>query len=438
MARAEALSLHTLSRTVPNTNSTSSTTALTTGSNRKAGYQSITQGDDEEEARFDTIQTSNWIVGTRKYEMTELCEIFLGTRGMQLFSLVLAIYLYGSLWAYATVFANSLTANFPLDDSYSYNVYLLLFTLCVLPTSCLELAEQVTLQMIYSACRVLMVVFMTSTVAVAYYRTGTTYQPSSFLDEAETSNPFDPTSSQDSVDEALASPSSSSSLWKWNGLHIILPIALFANIFHHSIPSLSEPVRNKQSLHLIFLVTLLACSLAYTLIGVILTLYFGDAIRSSSNLNWMDYDGQRTFQEISTNYRVLAVQILSSFIIVFPAVDVASAFPLCAITLGNNLQTAFSFQKTSRGGGGGGVVTETSVIAERRRVIFFRLAAAIPPIIGAMFVKDLGTITDYTGQLLSLLRSLSLHSLSDSLSPQVSPVSCSCSSSPPCSLTFRS
>lgn len=348
MARAEALSLNTIARTVT-----------------RKGYNSITNHDPEDS--YPQFQTTNWIVGTRKYEMTELCEIFLGTTGMHVFSLTLAVYLYGSLWAYGTVFANSLTANFPLGD-YSYYIYLVFFAFIVIPTSCLELAEQVTLQMIYSACRVLMVVLMIGTVLVAYYRTESTYIDTSLPEEEQIAQEF------------------GKNLWNWEGLHIILPIALFANIFHHSIPALSEPVNDKKYLHYIYIVTLLCCYVAYTLIGVILALYFGDSILSSSNLNWMDYDGKITFQEISLNYRILSVQIISSFIIVFPAVDVASAFPLCAITLGNNLFTSFS--------------PDSRLVTDRRQVIVYRLAAAIPPIIGAMFIKDLGTITDYTGMIM--------------------------------------
>lgn len=36
------------------------------------------------------------------------------------------------------------------------------------------------------------------------------------------------------------------------GLHIFVPIAMYANVFHHAIPSLAQPVRDKASLHRIF------------------------------------------------------------------------------------------------------------------------------------------------------------------------------------------
>lgn len=59
----------------------------------------------------------------------------------------------------------------------------------------------------------------------------------------------------------------------------------------------------------------------------------------------------------------------------FPAIDVVSAFPLNGITLGNNIHTA--------------VCMGTKYMNNRKVQILFRLIAAIPPIIGATLVRDL-------------------------------------------------
>jgi hypothetical protein len=108
------------------------------------------------------------VVGQERFEVTELCKIFLGKSVARCYTLVMAVYLYCSLWAYATVFANSLTARLPLsfslftssstsssssspdsvldDKEWSFRTYLLLFALITVPASLLELSEQVTLQ----------------------------------------------------------------------------------------------------------------------------------------------------------------------------------------------------------------------------------------------------------------------------------------------------
>ena len=63
------------------------------------------------------------------------------------------------------------------------------------------------------------------------------------------------------------------------------------------------------------------------------------------------------------------------YALIFPALDVASAYPLNAITLGNNLMAAWASDLTPK-------------VARFRRVrLFFRLLAAVPPIVGAFLAK---------------------------------------------------
>jgi hypothetical protein len=78
-------------------------------------------------------------------------------------------------------------------------------------------------------------------------------------------------------------------------------------------------------------------------------------------------------------------QCISFYIILFPALDVVSAFPLNAITLGNNMFGAYF----------GSEVHE--VEDNRCARVCFRLLASVPPIVGGIFIRELGVITDYTG-----------------------------------------
>ena len=66
------------------------------------------------------------------------------------------------------------------------------------------------------------------------------------------------------------------------------------------------------------------------------------------------------------------------------AFDVASAFPLNALTLGNNLMSAFY----------GG--SRTQPLGTTYKYLF-RVLAAVPPLLGASVIKDLSVITKYTG-----------------------------------------
>lgn len=102
---------------------------------------------------------------------------------------------------------------------------------------------------------------------------------------------------------------------------------------------------------------------------------------SSSNLCWEFFVGIHT----STGGVPMYARLLSFFVVLFPAFDVASAYPLNAYTLGNNIMSAWYGHDMRK--------------EEKRRwkSNLFRLIAAVPPIVGARFVRDLGSITDYTG-----------------------------------------
>lgn len=79
-------------------------------------------------------------------------------------------------------------------------------------------------------------------------------------------------------------------------------------------------------------------------------------------------------------------QIASIIVLIFPALDVLSAYPLNAITLGNNLITVFR-----------GETTEPVTTRFDYWKIFYRLCAAAPPIILAGIIHDLDRILQFTG-----------------------------------------
>ena len=94
----------------------------------------------------------------RRYEMNELCRLFLGRFGKIIYDIALCFYLYGSLWSYSTVFAESMASHVPLpingwytcnvnsDNSVScdilYKIYVGIYALVVIPMTCLNLTEQ--------------------------------------------------------------------------------------------------------------------------------------------------------------------------------------------------------------------------------------------------------------------------------------------------------
>jgi hypothetical protein len=212
-------------------------------------------------------------------------------------------------------------------------------------------------------------------------------------------------------------------------------------IFHHSIPALAAPLRNKSAVIPVLSAALAVSLVFYCLVGGVVSFYFGDHVRTASNLNWSTYVGAL---DPSHPRRVPGyATAVSVFVVLFPAFDVASAYPLNAITLGNNL---FSLYRDPPAGSAtheadsnhveadadsGKILLSCEVsvyddsatllrplpysssihayLARRyretvQRVTWhtaarkcFRLLASVPPILGAACVSDLGVIANYAG-----------------------------------------
>ena len=346
--------------------SSSSSASVGIGIGRRSEYGSIESGQPVSQDKCDINNQLAMV------EMTDLCDFYLGNPGKVVYLLQLCLFLYGSLWAYAGVFAVTLSSihspvvYIPFLGVYrlSYYVCLLMFSSIAVPLSILNLSEQVSMQVVMTACRFLMFLLMISTVMHA-----------ALLD----------------IEEFTDSPHSTQmtslgSGFNYSKLYLVLPIAAYANIFHHAVPSLSDLLQDQKYILPTFAGTVFVCFAFYILVGIILSSYFGSNTQMTVNLNWSSYVGFSSQEETVPMYAL----IISKFVVLFPALDVISAFPLNAVALGNNLYSYFYHGSNLH-----------RVTASEKYDVFvrrlFRLVAAIPPIIGAACVTDLSVITDYTG-----------------------------------------
>lgn len=142
----------------------------------------------------------------------------------------------------------------------------------------------------------------------------------------------------------------------------------------------------------------------YIAIGIAITIYMGDSVKEQCNLNWDGYMGANVGVGAgnATAAAATARALLSGInknnvgqpwgaqavvytVLLFPGIDVLSAYPLCAITLGSNLMSAFYGRDVAH------------YEKHRRYRLPFRVLASLPPVVGACFVKSLGTILDCAG-----------------------------------------
>jgi len=296
-------------------------------------YQSLNDDDDDDAgagiAAFDRFKSELPDLPSRlaiasftdvKLEVTDLCEIFLGTLGRRVYMITLSLYMLGTLWAYSTLFATTLSGHVPLHgfSRNGFDVYLFIFGVIVVPPTLVELNEQVYMQVSLSVGRVVMFLTMLLTILQA------NLNPEKLVFSSKISP-------SPQILESTP-PFAFGALWQPNKLCLLIPICAFANIFHHSLPGLSASIQDKKQLARLFMTALIVCFVGYASLAVTVSSFFGNDTNVASNLNWQRYQG---IGNLNT------ARVVSFFVIIFPAIDVASAFPLNAITLANSVMNSF-------------------------------------------------------------------------------------------------
>jgi amino acid permease len=191
------------------------------------------------------------------------------------------------------------------DVDTNYTIFACIFAAMVVPMSCMELDEQVVVQVLMTGARFLMLFLMVFT------------------------------SSMCAKEDVEAGQLAEAQMFRPAGIHKMLPVMVFAHLYHHSIPGLSHPVADKKKLGGIFQSTTVFSTIAYTFIGVILGSAFGSGIEESSNLNWKGFTGGTAI--LNGDGQIISIawwaKAISLYVLCFPALDVISAFPLNAITV---------------------------------------------------------------------------------------------------------
>ena len=126
------------------------------------------------------------------------------------------------------------------------------------------------------------------------------------------------------------------SSWKWSGIAYIIAVSAFAFGNQFCIPDVIRPLsfENKQSKqHLLWSLSIAICGAVYILCGVTISLYYGSNTQSPCTLAWEGFMGF-----VYTTTQPIWALIISWCIILLPAIDIGSAFPLIATTLANTFE----------------------------------------------------------------------------------------------------
>eukprot|EP01029_Cantina_marsupialis_P001521 TRINITY_DN1130_c0_g4_i1.p1 TRINITY_DN1130_c0_g4~~TRINITY_DN1130_c0_g4_i1.p1 ORF type:complete len:472 (-),score=87.58 TRINITY_DN1130_c0_g4_i1:445-1860(-) len=298
---------------------------------------------DLESQHGDKVPLPAFEMTARKFEIADLANIFIGRKSSLSFVIILCVYCFGALWAYVSVFAKGFSETFPLIDGWSYHIYWLAFTIAVIILTCLEMKEQLFIQVTMSVLRFVIIFLIIGTTLIPILN------------------------GDGDFNDINHSQASEATFVDFSGFGQLLPVIGVAQILHHVIPTIAADVKNKKQVSAVFNTAFFLTGILYLAIGLVVSLYFGDHIKSSCNLNWNSYTGPL---------------IIKRFIVLFPGIDVLSGYPLAAIALASNIKS---------------VCEKRNVKTSRWQVTKYRILASLPPAIGAYFVSDLGIILSYSG-----------------------------------------
>ena len=257
---------------------------------------------------------------TRKFEPTELCEIFLPVWGKAAYMVVLTIYSFLASWSFATVAGSAWATNLPFnrntihqceakdfhhvlipEDTDCRNEYMfcvLVFAVITVTLSLLEIREQAVLQMILGLLRfatiagiiLYAVAKLISGRDVCGYYKGENATKNETGYSGYSSLLLDVHGSGDDNSTFVKEYSDLSQIvFRFDaiGWLVSIPVFTYAFILHQGIPALTHPIKEKHLLRK-FMMAMFGIALScYIALGLIVPLWFKADIQETCTLNWV-------------------------------------------------------------------------------------------------------------------------------------------------------
>ena len=250
----------------------------------------------------------------RKFEIAELCQIFVGKWFKYTYLFILTVEQFLTNWSFASVAASAWASKIPYtfgkmtmcnDDAfhhqilpsggclYTYYFSLCLFGVIVVTLSMLDLKEQASVQVVFGIARLL-------TIA------GIIIYPLAKLINAnggDACQELYPRSSVTNLTAAIDNRTTpmillqnSSHYFSYKdiafkfdpkGWVMSTPVFIFSFLFHQSISSLTHPVKQKKYIHWMVTAVTITCALGFVLLGIVVPLWFKTSVQETVTLNWV-------------------------------------------------------------------------------------------------------------------------------------------------------
>lgn len=236
----------------------------------------------------------------RKFEPSEMCEIFVGRWLKVVYLLVLIVHSFLTCLSYSTVTGSAWSVNLPLNfgtleecssDDYfheilpggaclnAYRFCLLLFALVVVPISLLDLKEQAIVQFLLGILR-----FVTLGAIILYCLL---YMIKGYM-VADCRDPV-PTKGNVSAGwyKNVSTVEDMLFQFDFNGWVVSVPIFVYAVALQQGIVSLTHPVKQKNLLRSLFNTLFAVVISLYIVLGIVVSFWFRDGTNEICTLNWV-------------------------------------------------------------------------------------------------------------------------------------------------------
>lgn len=308
-------------------------------------------------------------ITSRIINISDMVKLAFNEKTGMVYMFCLFLFQMGILVAYSAIFASSFASNVPLGslgtcDIYEtssflnscrvkYWVFLTIFSCITLYMTVGGIQEQKIVQQIMSVLR-FVVMFAIIFTCAACIATNTNLENDDYNDAK--------------FPEAIDGRS----------IGHAIPILLFASCYHTQVPCISQSVKSKEKyLKKIHFFTVLTCFSFYTCLGLITSTAIKD-VPSMVSMSYRSYSAGH-----SEDDRPIWTYMIEYIIVISPALDVMSTFPVVALTISGSILT-WKY-------GGNFDLVDKKIIFGTRFIIGFI------PLFISFFVYNLGSILDWVG-----------------------------------------
>lgn len=247
------------------------------------------------------------ITTKRKFEISELSEIFVGKWFKYTYLVIVTIYGFFGLWSSSSVAGTAWATNIPYNfglmetcDSdaflyqilpsggclYSYYFSLLLFALVVVTLSVMNLKEQVAIQVTFGVLRYLTVGVIVLYCIVRLFQGGDGCQEGEMLfpNQTETQE------TSETLYNSTQNISYQDIVFKFDplGWMVSVPVYVYAFMIHSGISTLTHPIRQKIYLHWMLFTNFALALICLMSLGLVTPLWFKASVQETITLNWVN------------------------------------------------------------------------------------------------------------------------------------------------------